>query len=189
VTENECTPGLIKKLKNDELDFVFASRLPKDSDVEFVPVCEQNLVVILPLESEYADRECIDLTELEEMPFISYSGKTGLKKEIYSLFEMAEIIPKIYCEVDGDITMIGMVAANIGFAIVPETPILRRFKVKVMPIRNPAYKRVIHLGFMKNRYETLPVQHFKDYVDQNGKEIMFSVLKGGEKIQAPVTPA
>jgi DNA-binding transcriptional LysR family regulator len=154
-----------------------------------VPVCEQNLVVILPLESEYADRECIDLTELEEMPFISYSGKTGLKKEIYSLFEMAEIIPKIYCEVDGDITMIGMVAANIGFAIVPETPILRRFKVKVMPIRNPAYKRVIHLGFMKNRYETLPVQHFKDYVDQNGKEIMFSVLKGGEKIQAPVTPA
>jgi len=171
-TLNECTPGLIKNLKNGDLDLIFVSLIPKDSDVEFVPICEQQLVAILPYDSPIANTCCIDLVDTEEYPLIHYSGKQGLKKEINRMFEKVGVVPKVACEVEDEITIAGLVAANMGIAIVPDSPIFRNFRIKTLPICNPEYKRVVYLGFMKNRPQSPIIQQFKDYVIKNSSEII-----------------
>lgn len=169
-TKNECTADLIIRLKNEKLDLVFASLIPKDPDVEFIPICEQKLVAILPQDSPLAKLDSVDLRNTEPFPLIHYSGKPGLKHEINRLYEKVNMIPKVCCEVEDEISMAGLVAAKIGIAIVPESPTFLNFKVKVLPIGNPTYKRIIYLGYMKNRQHTLPVRRFIKYVKENFKE-------------------
>jgi len=169
-TQCECTADLIIRLKNEELDLVFASLIPKDPDVEFIPICEQNLVALLPYDNPLAKLDTIDLKDTEPYPLIHYSGKRGLKQEINHQYEMVNIIPKVCCEVEDESSMAGLVAAKVGIAIVPESPTFRNFNIKVLPISNPVYKRIIYLGYMKNRQDTLHVQRFKKYVIDSSKD-------------------
>lgn len=174
-TQNECTADLIIRLKSEKLDLVFASLIPKDPDVEFIPICEQNLVAILHSDNPLAKLDKIDLKDTEPYPLIHYSGKHGLKQEINRQYEKVNIIPRVCCEVEDESSMAGLVAAKMGIAIVPESPTFRNFNIKVLPIGNPMYKRIIYLGYMKNRQDTLPVQRFKKYIMENFKEFQQSI--------------
>lgn len=175
-TQNECTADLIIRLKNEKLDLVFASLIPKDPDVEFIPICEQKLVAILPLDSPLAKLDKVDLRDTGPYPLIHYSGKPGLKHEINRQYEKVNMIPKVFCEVGDETSMAGLVAAKMGIAIVPESPTFLNFKVKVLPIGNPDYKRIIYLGYMKNRQHTLPVRRFINYVKENSQEFQAQAM-------------
>lgn len=168
-TQNECTADLIIRLKNEKLDLIFASLIPKDSDIEFIPICEQKLVVVLPEDHPLAHHDQIDLVDTAPYPLIHYSGKPGLKQEINRLFAKVDMIPKVCCEVGDEISMAGLVAARMGIAIVPESPTFLNYKIKALPIGNPSYLRMIYLGYMKKRLDTLPVQEFKNYVIRDFK--------------------
>ncbi len=171
-TANQCTPELIRKLKNDELDIVFISLLPKDNDIEFIPVCDQELVAIVPKNYEPDAEGTIDLTRIGNYPFIHFSGKSGLKLEINRMFERVNVTPKVCCEMEDLVSIAGLVSSGVGMAIVPETPVLKNYNLKMLPIKNPRYKRKIYLGYMKNRYETLPIQQFKNFAVKHSREIM-----------------
>lgn len=173
-TQNECTADLIIRLKNEKLDLVFASLIPKDPEVEFIPICEQKLVAILPPDSPLAELEQIDLRDTEQYPLIHYSGKPGLKQEINRQYAKVNMAPKVCCEVEDEVSMAGLVAANLGIAIVPESPTFSNFNVKVLPIGNPVYKRIIYLGYVKNRKETPPIRRFKNYVFERFRDAAFA---------------
>lgn len=174
-TLNECTPGLIKGLKNGELDMIFVSLIPKETDVEFIPICEQELVAIVPCNSPLSDNDSLDLEHIDPYPLIHYAGKAGLKKEINRMFEKVGITPKVACEVEDEVAIAGLVAGNMGIAIVPDSPVFKNFRVKTLPISNPSYHRIIYLGLMKNRPASQPIQQFRDYAIQHAREIMNSV--------------
>ncbi len=174
-TLNECTHGLVRDLKAGNLDLIFVSLIPKDTDVEFIPLGEQKLVAILPYDSPLASQESVDLKELEPYKLIHYSDKPGLKQEINRLFLKVNLIPKVACEVENEISMSGLVVANVGIAIAPDSPIFHNFPLKVLPIRNPVYTRMIYLGHMKNRHESMAVRQVKNYVLNYSKDIIKAV--------------
>ena len=61
--------------------------------------------------------------------------------------------------------MIGLVAANLGIAIIPDSTSIHNYNnIEIRPIHNPDYSRKIYLGYVKNRYMTKSVEKFKDYV-------------------------
>jgi len=171
-TLNECTPGLVKNLKSDKLDLIFISLLPKDPDIEFIEICDQDLVVITPPSCPLAKQDCVDLKDVVKYQFVHFSGKSGLKHEINRMFEKINVTPNIVCEVEDHISIAGLVASNVGIAIVPVSPVLSNFNVKVLPIANPQYSRKIYVGYMKNRELPLPVQKFIDYSRKHSSEIM-----------------
>lgn len=74
------------------------------------------------------------------------------------------MMPTVTCEVADDMSMVGLVAANVGIAIVPDNPAFKNYNITVRPISNPIYRRKIYLGYMKNRFLPASVQGFKDYV-------------------------
>ena len=171
-TANQCTPELIRKLKNDELDAILISLLPKDNDIEFIPVCDQELVAIVPECFPEFDEDGLDLTRISTYPFIHFSGKSGLKLEINRMLERVNVTAKVCCEMEDLVSIAGLVSSGVGMAIVPETPVLKNYALRMLPIKNPRYKRKIYLGVMKNRYETLPIQQFKKFAIKYSRDIM-----------------
>ena len=171
-TANQCTPELIRMLKNDQLDIIFISLIPQDNDIEFVPVCDQELVAIVPEKFSDTDSDGVDLVQIGNYPFIQFSGKSGLKLEINRMLERVNITPNVCCEMEDLVSIAGLVSSGVGMAIVPETPVLKNYKLRILPIKNPKYKRKIYLGFMKNRYEALPIQQFKNFAIKYSRDIM-----------------
>lgn len=164
-TRDACTVSLVKGLKDEKYDLIFISLIPDDPEIEFTPICDQNLVALLPSNCPLASHRSIDLQDTAPYNLIHYSGKVGLKNEINRLFEKVDMIPNICCEVEDELSMAGMVSANVGIAIVPDNPTLREYKgIKIRPISNPLYTRRIYIGCVKNRHLSPSAQKFKDYV-------------------------
>lgn len=160
-----CTESLVRDLKDEKLDLILISLIPDDPEIEFVLLGEQNLVAVLPNNCPLAENKTVDLKDTEPFPLIQYAGKIGLKEEIKRLFNKVGINPNVYCEVEDELTMAGLVAANIGIAVVPDSPTIRNYNnVHIRPISNPDYTRKIYLGYLKDYSHTKSVEIFKDYI-------------------------
>ncbi len=166
-----CTASLVRALKGEKLDLIFISLIPEDPEIEFIYIGEQNLVAVLPNDCPLANHESIDLADTKPYSLIQYSTKVGLKREINELFEKVGIVPNVCCEVEDELSMAGLAAANIGIAIVPDSPAIRSYNnVQIRPISHPSYKRGIYIGYMKDRYMTKSVRTFKDYIIENAHQ-------------------
>lgn len=165
LTKELCTMSLVKSLKEEKFDLIFISLIPKDPEIEFIPLFDQNLVALLPKDCPLASQPTIDLIDTQPYPLIQYCGKAGLKQEINRLYEQVHVVPNIGCEVEDELSMANFVAANLGIAIVPNNPIVQKLKdIVIRPIQNPAYTRTIYIGVKKNRQLPQSVQRFKDFV-------------------------
>lgn len=164
-TQSECTDNIISGLKEEKFDLAFIAKPLDDPDIELIPIFEQNLVVIMSAKNALSEMEQIDLRDLAEYPLIQYSGKIGLKKEINSLFSQVSVIPKVYCEVEDEFSMAGLVAANQGVSIVPESEVFYDIdEIRVIPITNPSYKRMVYLAQRSNYQLIEPVRQFKNSI-------------------------
>ncbi|MDF2903171.1 MAG: HTH-type transcriptional regulator gltC [Bacillus sp. (in: firmicutes)] len=169
-TRDACTLNLVRSLKEEKLDLVFISLLPNDPEIEFIPIFKQDLVVLLSNDCPLASHDTIDLKDTEPYSLIQYTGKVGLKQEINHLFEMVNMVPNVSYSVEDELSIVGLVAANIGIAIVPNNLTVQDDRITVRPISNPYYKREIYLGYIKNRYMSTSVKRFKDYAIKSASQ-------------------
>lgn len=163
-TKELCSQILVQGLKEEKHDLIFISLIPDDPEIEFICLGEQDLVALIPNNCPLSKQDAIDLKDTEPYPLIQFTGRLGLKREINNLFRERNIIPKVHCEVSDEIAMAGLVSANLGIAIVPDSPVYRNFNVAVRPIKKPSYVRKIYLGYIKHRFLSPSVQSFKDYI-------------------------
>ena len=163
------TQSLIKDLKEEKYDMVFCSLVDDEPDIEFIPIANEELVVIVSNEHPLAKNEFIDLSEVDNYPFIGFSEKSGIRSLISDLFKEVDINPNIICEVEEDNAVAGLVEINYGIAVVPKISSLKYYNVKVLPIINPKHERFIYLATLKNRYLTPSVNLFKKYSIEYGK--------------------
>ena len=149
---------------------VFCSLVENEPDIDFTPIANEELVVIVSNEHPLATKDSIDLTEIDSYPFIGFSEKSGIRSLIDDLFKKVNIIPNIICEVEEDNAVAGLVEINYGIAVVPKISSLKYYNVKVLPITNPKHERYIYLATLKNRYLTPSVNLFKKYSLEYSKE-------------------
>lgn len=164
------TKTLIEGLKQEKYDMVFCSLVENEPDIDFTPIANEELVVIVSNEHPLATKDSIDLTEIDSYPFIGFSEKSGIRSLIDDLFKKVNIIPNIICEVEEDNAVAGLVEINYGIAVVPKISSLKYYNVKVLPITNPKHERYIYLATLKNRYLTPSVNLFKKYSLEYSKE-------------------
>ncbi|MEN8077270.1 LysR family transcriptional regulator [Clostridioides difficile] len=164
------TKTLIEGLKQEKYDMVFCSMVENEPDIDFIPIANEELVVIVSNEHPLTTKDSIDLTEIDSYPFIGFSEKSGIRSLIDDLFKKVNIIPNTICEVEEDNAVAGLVEINYGIAVVPKISSLKYYNVKVLPITNPKHERYIYLATLKNRYLTPSVNLFKKYSLEYSKE-------------------
>ena len=168
------TKELIKGLKEERYDMIFCSMVEEEEDIEFIPVANEELVVIVSNEHPLADREFINLEMIGNYPFIGFSEKSGIRPLINNLFNEINLTPNTICEVEEDNAIIGLVEINYGVAVVPNISSLKHYNIKVLPIINPKHERYIYAATLKNRYLTPSVNCFKKYSLEYGKKNLIS---------------
>ena len=139
------TKTLLYNLKREKYDLIFCSLMENEPDVEFIPVHEQGLVVIVPEGHPLESRKKVTVQDI--CPY-----------------------PNILCQFEDVNSMAGLVEANQGLAIVTDTPTLDNYRVTKLEFDTPFSRRMVYLAYMLNRYLPPAVEKFKDYIIQRTKE-------------------
>ena len=143
------TSCLLKDLKSEKYDIVFSSIAKDEEEIEFAPIMEEELVVIVDKDHVLASKSSVDLAEISEYPFIAFGNKSGIRHIIDGLFEAVNVKPNIICEVEENNAVAGLVEIDYGIAVVPKISSLKHFNVKVLPINNPSHERYIYGNYKK----------------------------------------
>ena len=160
------TSCLLAELKNEKYDLIFSSIVDQEEEVEFTPIMEEELVLIVSKDNELAKKDSIDLREITEPPFIYFSAKSGIRPILDELFVEVNVKPNIICEVEENNAVAGLVEIDYGIAVVPKITALKYFNVKILPIVNLKQKRYIYMATLKNKYQSPTVRQFKNYVKE-----------------------
>lgn len=158
------TSEIIQGLKEDRFDLAFCSMAERESDIQFTPVGRENLVVVVPHGHPLSYKNSVDLEQVAAYPQIFYTKNSGLRPVVDRMFEQARVNPQIAYEIEEDGSMAGLVAQNIGIAVMPEIPILSLLDVDVLTLRNQNQRRYIYMAQAKERYRPPLVQKFAEYV-------------------------
>lgn len=149
---------LMRGLAEQRLDVGFLYLPCEGNALETRPMSREPLVVVLPENHPLVNREEIALSALAEEFFVlppRYAAVPGLLSHIMESCLRAGFVPKVAQEAWLMQTIIGLVAANIGVALVPASvQLLHRTGVVYKPLQgSPTF---VEMGMLWRHDETLP---------------------------------
>ncbi len=157
---------LLQELKSGRTDLAICSYIADESDIDFIPIIQQELVVVTakdhPLARLYRDE--VDLVETIHYPYIYFSENSGLRPFIDNVFIQQKLVPDIACYVEEDTAMAGLVSIDYGIAIMPRISALSNYNVHILAIKNKIPPRFIYLATMKDRVLSPAIQSFKNFI-------------------------
>lgn len=164
---------LLQELKAGKSDLAICSYIADEPDIDFIPIIQQELVVVTakdhPLARLYENE--VDLVETIHYPYIYFSENSGLRPFIDNVFMQQKLVPDIACYVDEDTAMAGLVSIDYGIAIMPRISALSYYNVHILTIKNAIPPRYIYLATMKERVLSPAIQSFKDVIINDSQKI------------------
>ena len=89
------------------------------ADLEAKQVGEVRAFIVLPSDHALAKRSRVGLSELGGTPFVAYHSDKALRGLQEEAFRQAGVKPKVTHAADSSETILGFVAAGLGFSLVP----------------------------------------------------------------------
>jgi LysR family transcriptional regulator, benzoate and cis,cis-muconate-responsive activator of ben and cat genes len=132
----------VRALRNRVIDIAFMGNPPNELDQEFTVKCVKKvpIVALLPDTHPLADESSINLAELSAEKFIGMSEETfpGRNDRICGTCRGAGFTPNLHLFADSHASMIALVAAGQGIAIMPnEAKALPHPQVVFIPLHHP----------------------------------------------------
>jgi DNA-binding transcriptional LysR family regulator len=134
----------VKALRDRAIDIAFMGNPPDELDDEFTVKCVKKVLIyaVLPDKHRLADESSINLAELASEKFIGMSEETfpGRNDRIRDTCRCAGFMPNLQLFADSHASMIALVAAGQGVAVMPqEAESLPHPQVVFMPLHHPIY--------------------------------------------------
>lgn len=157
-------PLIVKDLLTNETDLGFATQYQFFSDLVYNPIFKEKIVLIAADQHRFSEMKAIKLESITNEKFIHYNAGTELRKLIDSSFLNHNI--NMHVAYDGlEInSIIGLVTANMGIALVPESIVQNIKGIKIIPLLDFNIDRTIYLIHKKEGYISKAVLYFKDFV-------------------------
>lgn len=148
-------------IEDGRVDCGFLS-MPVRTGFDIIPLQRDEYKVVLPKHHILAQKESIDIRELENEPFLllEHGGRT----EVTELLEMSRVHPQIRFTTWEDYAIMAMVEKGLGIGILPQL-ILQRipYQVEIRPLAQPYYREIVLA--VKNRKQVSPVtEKFMEYL-------------------------
>jgi LysR family transcriptional regulator, benzoate and cis,cis-muconate-responsive activator of ben and cat genes len=133
-----------KALRNKQIDIAFMGNPHHELEEEFIvkSVKQVPIDAVLPDTHPLADQPSIDLIELSAEKFIGMSEETfpQWNNRIHNLCHKADFTPNLSLFADSHTSIIALVAARQGVAVMPrEAEALPHPKVVFIPLHHPIY--------------------------------------------------
>lgn len=155
---------ILSALKNREVDVAFCSRLENNPEIDFFPIAEQRMVLLVPHDHPLSGREYVNLEETLKYRHIIFRKKSGLRSLIDEYFKSVGGYPEVSYEIAEDQVAAGFVAQGFGIMVAPVFAGLEALPVKQIPIRHPSHKRYFYMAVLKDAYQPPLVKEFIKYV-------------------------
>jgi DNA-binding transcriptional LysR family regulator len=141
----EASSGFqIQALQDRQIDLAFVYQTPSMREIqnlEMSVLSQQTLVAVLPQHHPLTTQSTIALMDLKHEEFIMPLRPivSGLSEQIYALCDQAGFVPKVAQEAIFMMTILGLVAGEMGISILPSSvQKLQREGVTYRPIQEEA---------------------------------------------------
>jgi DNA-binding transcriptional LysR family regulator len=156
----------IQRLRDRETDIVFIYETPalrQASDLEILLLSHQTLVAVLPQHHPLTTQSTIALMDLEHEEFIMPLRPvvSGLSEQIYALCDQAGFVPKVAQEAIFMMTILGLVAGEMGISILPSSvQNIQREGVTYRPLQEEAIANPLAIAWQReNSKNSAPILH------------------------------
>lgn len=166
-TNQEATYYTLREqLMNGKINLVFATEIDEPR-IGSTPIGEQSYALLVPQNHRFAERESVDLHELDGENFVAYSKDTQLRRQFDGYFRNEGVHVHIIAESAQDIMIYGLVAAGRGIAVTPWPLGGAPYNVRVIPLQGE-HKRKLYLLWNKEAYMPPSAAYFRDFVVKQG---------------------
>lgn len=157
-------PGhdILRDLASGAAELAVTATRP-DGAFAWVPLQEERLVVIVGNSHRLRDRKQVDLAELAEDEHVTTPAGFGHRTLVDGLLTGAGVAPPVSFESADLVTIEGLVAAGLGFAIVPEAQ-AGLSGTRSLRIVHARARRTIGLTWRTDRPLAPPAERLRDYV-------------------------
>lgn len=163
--KQDLTFDIIKKIKADEYDIGFCSKVGNEPTLNFIPLIEQKIVLIVPKNHKLATKTEIEIKELQNYDLISYFKESGMGRFLSKAFEHHNIKPTISFEAENEQGIIGLVSQNFGIAVIAKTSLIENKNLVQISIKDLDLKRYIYLVYLKEKALRPHIKDFLKYVE------------------------
>jgi DNA-binding transcriptional LysR family regulator len=157
-------PLLLDHLVAGEMDFCLVAPRFRDSALDWQPLFDEELVVIVPRGHRLESRGHIELREIAKEPMVALKTGYGLRQTLEDLTRQAGFVPEIAFEGEEVATLQGLVGAGFGVALTPKGSVGRSELVVSLSVREPVCRRSIGLSWRHGRYMSSKAMHFREHV-------------------------
>lgn len=158
------TDVLIRKLKDEYYDMIMCSKNEDEQNIDFVPIIEGQLVVLVPEAHPLVHKKKLYLNEISTLPFIIHTSDCGMRTLTDELFARLGVKPKIVMEAQEDMLIAELVESNHGIALITDMPEIKKFRIKIIPLADPDAHRFIYLASLKNHHLSPAARAFKTFL-------------------------
>lgn len=143
--------GLMDELANGTLDLALVTTSEgaptPAAGLKMLPILSEELVVIASIRSDaLKDIETLTLTELAELPQITFQENYELRATTMQAFRAAGLVPKIVLEGAEMDAVLRCVERGLGVAVVPAMVMVDRPGLRSVRLKAPRFTRAISLA-------------------------------------------
>ncbi|MEV7414988.1 LysR family transcriptional regulator [Streptomyces sp. NPDC089919] len=157
--------AMVRHLRARETDLCFASQPLPGPDLHAVPLLSEDVLLAVPPGHRLAGRRQVEVTELAGEPFVTPRPGHWQRTLSDRLFAEAGAEPVIVCEGDEPGAVLGLVAAGLGIAMVPELARITgtRETVGWARLATPAARRDLRLVHHRDTYRSTAARALAQY--------------------------
>nr|WP_092074902.1 LysR family transcriptional regulator [Dendrosporobacter quercicolus]NSL49802.1 LysR family transcriptional regulator [Dendrosporobacter quercicolus DSM 1736]SDN20050.1 DNA-binding transcriptional regulator, LysR family [Dendrosporobacter quercicolus] len=166
-----CEAGcldLYTLLCNGKIDVAFLTTFdkfkPEQFSLESYPLVDDELVIIVNKSHPLASRQIIDLGEVSQERFISFSKSSDFYQDTMDACRQSGFIPQFSYETQYTDTIVGLVAEGMGIAMLSLRLVMKKLPKNVALIRfKPTRIRTLSIVFLKKPKPLPIVLNFKNF--------------------------
>jgi DNA-binding transcriptional LysR family regulator len=157
-----------RELLDGDLDMVLAAGPPDRPDIEWRPLVDEPLVLVVPIGHRLARKRSARLADVRDEPFVMFSHGFGLRPITERLCEQAGFTPRIAFEGEDPTTLRGLVGAGCGVGLLAPAPGPLPHIVE-LSVSKPRCARKIGVAWCPDHYRPAVVETFHEYVISESK--------------------
>jgi LysR family malonate utilization transcriptional regulator len=144
---------LLERLKQGTIDAALMALPEAESEIESVPLFEDDIFFAAPADSPYAKQQAIDLSDCRDETFVSLSEGFVTYRGFLDAFRVAEFTPNVTIRVGDIFSLMNLVSGGVGYTLLPGR-VRGAFddKVQFIPLK-PQYlmRQSIGVSFLRAR--------------------------------------
>lgn len=146
---NRMTPKIAEGLLDGKYDIGFCSDLLKSDEIEYYPIRDSYIAVVVPKGHPLENRERISLKETAGYPQIMFSKTSGFRTLQEQIFAEEGIKVKPVCAAEEIEVITGLVENGFGISVLPYMDIVRLHNVVTIPVKTSGWNSKFYIARRK----------------------------------------